>query len=94
MWRGPRTAVAGLVGNIWAVTIQSNSASVPRGKASLSAPPPLQFLDVGSDVNALDRRELLDALGREPVEKLDGRARIGGARVRVAIFAAKNSRKR
>ena len=35
-------------------------------------------------MKALDRRELRHALGREPVEKLRRRARIGAARVRVA----------
>ena len=44
----------------------------------------LQFLDVGRDVNALDVRELRHAFGREPIEKLRRRARIGPARVRVA----------
>ena len=41
-------------------------------------------LDVGRDVNALDFAELRDALRRQPIEKLDSRARIGAACVRVA----------
>jgi hypothetical protein len=44
----------------------------------------LQLLDIGGDVDALNRRDLPHAARREPVEELDGRARIGAARVRVA----------
>ena len=43
----------------------------------------LKLLDIGGDVNALDRRKLPHAARREPVEEFDGRARIGAARVRI-----------
>ncbi len=42
-----------------------------------------QLLDVGRDMNALDRRELRDALRLKPIEEFRRRARIGAARVRV-----------
>ena len=54
----------------------------------------LQLLDVGGDMHALDRRELRDAVRLKPIEEFRRRARIGAARVRVAICAVKNSRKR
>jgi hypothetical protein len=45
-------------------------------------------------MHALDRRKLPYPSHGKPVEKLDGGARIGAARVRIADIAVKNSRKR
>jgi hypothetical protein len=45
---------------------------------------PLQLLNIGGDMHALDGRELRHAVRVKPVEEFDRRARIGAARVRVA----------
>ncbi len=83
MWRGPRTAAAGLVDlpddhPIEQVS-QRGQAQLRRRRGSRA----LQLLDVGRDMHALDRRELRDALRRKPIEEFRRRARVGAARVRV-----------
>ena len=53
----------------------------------------LQLLDIGGDVDALDRREPRHAARRKPVEEFHGRARIGAARVRVANVGGEEFKK-
>ena len=86
IWRGPRTALAGLIGMIWPITIQSNKLPQGgeaqfRGRRGARL---LKLLDIGGDVHALDGGEMRDAARMKPVEEFDRRARIGAARVRVA----------
>ena len=84
-WRGPRTALEGLVGLTWPITIQSNKwrKAARRNFRGLRGARFLQLLDIGGDMHALDRREPRHAASREPVEEFDGGARIGAARVRI-----------
>ena len=44
----------------------------------------MQLLNIGGDMHALDGGDVRDAARLQPIEKLDGSARIGAARVRVA----------
>jgi hypothetical protein len=63
IWRGPRTA--GLVGIDWMADDHPIEQVTQRGQAELRGrrrSRALQLLDVGSDMHALNRGELRDAL--------------------------------
>jgi hypothetical protein len=70
---------------IWPMTIQSNRSKAARRSFNVGADRAwLNLLDVGRNMHALNRRELRDAIHREPIEEFRSCARTGAALMRVA----------